>query len=96
MQAKIKDFGKCPLCKTRSWELIDGFVVSELVDELWRQPDPYNGRRLASVGVMCSNCGNTVLLNALKLGLDDLAENPVFRQLASNPFQGRFGNPFDG
>jgi hypothetical protein len=69
---------KCAGCGQTKWELLDGFVIDEVVDDP-KTPVLYSikrfapaSRRLISVGIVCQVCGNTLLFNVLKLGLEDL------------------------
>ena len=63
--------GRCPLCGNQRWTLANGFVYVTL------QPDfggVYVGGTggLPSVALVCTNCGNTHLLNLVTLGLGHL------------------------
>lgn len=80
---------KCAGCNSIKWELLDGFVIDRVVDNpqmasIYNYTSLYRGlarfappeRRLVSVGVICQVCGNTLLFNVFKLGLDDLVNGP--------------------
>lgn len=60
--------GRCPLCGNLQWTLAEGFVYVTL------QPDfagVYVGGSggLPGVALICTNCGNTHILNLVVLGL---------------------------
>jgi hypothetical protein len=56
----------CPYCENSSWE-----IGTQLVELHPVQPDRTYGTRgiFPHVQLICTNCGNTVLLSAEKLGL---------------------------
>lgn len=59
--------GKCPICASRSWTLIEHFVDLPI----------YRGGRIVvaggpsypNVAIVCTNCGNTNLINAVISGI---------------------------
>jgi len=56
----------CPICKSKKWNVADGYIVLPV------SPHPrelhLSGRVIPLVAVTCSNCGNTQLINLIKLG----------------------------
>jgi hypothetical protein len=59
----------CESCGQSDWTLIDYLVsvpVAEIVPLL-----SVTGRSLPSIGVICTTCGNTRLLNVFYLGVAD-------------------------
>lgn len=60
--------GRCPLCGNLKWTLVDGFVYLTLQQDF---AGVYIGGSggLPSVAIVCTNCGNTHLLNLVTLGL---------------------------
>ena len=71
LSAKLPEWNACPICNVRDWELGDGFIIA-LVADYPMAEIAYAQRRLPSIGVICRNCGNTVIMNMYKLGLEDL------------------------
>lgn len=72
VREKIHD-RPCSVCGlSRQTIVADGFVFLRV------EQDPAvlsgGGEALPSVAVVCDHCGNTILLNALVLGLSDLVE----------------------
>lgn len=63
---KMTLIGKCPVCSSRSWTVLDHMV---------HIPIHYGGNIMVggpsypSVGLICSNCGNTQLINAVFAGV---------------------------
>lgn len=58
---------KCPHCNFQQWT---AFTVKPL--EIVNFPHPFpTGQTLPTVGLVCTNCGNTVLINARVAGLID-------------------------
>jgi hypothetical protein len=71
--------GPCPLCQTLSWGLEDGFVglagSTEMIGQpLGAQQSSYASQDLVlpMAALVCTNCGNTYLINLMYLGLKDL------------------------
>lgn len=59
--------GRCPICRERKWTLIDHFVHLPI----WRGPDVFaldNGP-YPNVALICQNCGNVQLINAVVSGI---------------------------
>jgi predicted RNA-binding Zn-ribbon protein involved in translation (DUF1610 family) len=57
----------CPMCRSNEWTL-NGYVALPLAD----QPNTIiigGGAVLPAVAVVCRNCGNTVLVNAVIAGI---------------------------
>lgn len=66
LNAKWGSGRQCPMCGTKSWSVQDStFQVSEL--------NPaglvVGGPIIPVIPVICSNCGNTVLVNAITAGI---------------------------
>lgn len=57
--------GTCGVCHQSKWSVLDSFVCLRTVDCSGQE----TGSAYPHVALSCSNCGNTVLLNALKTGL---------------------------
>jgi hypothetical protein len=68
---KAPTIGACFLCGTRDWQLGDGIVNLRLSDQAGGELVS-GGRVLPSIPLLCTNCGNTVLLNVFTTGLGDL------------------------
>ena len=62
--------GPCSVCRTEKFTLTDGFALISISD----QPNlvQLGGQTLPSVALVCTNCGNTLLINLLLLGMHDL------------------------
>jgi hypothetical protein len=62
--------GKCSVCSSRSWTLLDHFVQMPLYHT---DGNIYMGGGPAypNVGIVCTNCGNTQLINAIMAGVLD-------------------------
>lgn len=69
LKERVPDTVTCPLCHHSRWALSEGFYL------LVVQDDPavvhLGGKGLPLIALTCENCGNTHLLNALLLGLQD-------------------------
>ena len=64
----------CDNCGTQSWSLVDGFIFLSVQDEL---PGlVLGGRGAPSAAVTCNNCGNTRLINLVKLGFGEEFKEP--------------------
>ena len=79
IQAAVPDLRACPFCGKRAgYTLADGFVFLSTK----RRPEAIGGgQSLPSIALICRKCGNTMLLNAVVLGLHQLlpgskTENP--------------------
>jgi hypothetical protein len=71
IEATVPDLRSCPFCgKLAGYTLADGFVFLSTR----RQPDATagGGQSLPSIALICRKCGNTMLLNAVVLGLQSL------------------------
>src|SRR6218665_1960865 len=62
--------GKCSVCSSRSWSLLDHFVQLPLYHT---DGNIYMGGGPAypNVGLVCTNCGNMQLINAMMSGVLD-------------------------
>lgn len=56
----------CRLCTVNAWEF-NGFIALGLSDS--PGVAQFGGQNLPSVALVCKNCGNTVLINAVIAGL---------------------------
>lgn len=72
IQEKAPTQGNCTVCGSPTFTLADGFlsltVTDNAVAPIGSPP------RLPSVALICSKCGNTVILNLFRLGLGDLVD----------------------
>ena len=71
IQSVASDLRACPFCGKRAgYTLADGFVFLSTM----RQPTAVDrgGTSLPSIALICRKCGNTMLLNAVVLGLQGL------------------------
>ena len=60
----------CPMCRSTSLSLQDGFVTLGL--ERGARGPIYSTTGLPSIALVCDQCGYTLLFNALALSLGDL------------------------
>jgi hypothetical protein len=67
INSKSTLIGKCPICSDRRWTLIDHFVDLPI----YRGGNVVLGGGISypSVGMVCTNCGNTQLINAMISGI---------------------------
>lgn len=73
IQEKTKgQIGICPICKNPNWTLNDGFIPLSLQENI--RGLVLGGPILPCVSITCTNCGNTMLLNLITLGLRSLVE----------------------
>jgi hypothetical protein len=71
IQAQVPELRTCPFCGKRAgFTLADDFVFLSTT----RQPSVFGGggQSLPSIALICRKCGNTMLLNAVVLGLQSL------------------------
>lgn len=63
---------QCRLCDQNDWTLAEGIIALGVQDK----PGTVvvGGRVLPCIALTCSNCGNTLLLNMVMLGLRDMVE----------------------
>lgn len=71
LEARVSNWD-CSLCGESDWTLADGIVAIVLQDTPGTVA--LGGRTLANFALTCSNCGNTLLLNGIVLGLRDIVE----------------------
>lgn len=68
LNSKTPLIGKCPICGSRKWGILDHFVHAPLF-----YPDGSfiigGGPAYPFVGLFCDECGNTQFINAVKSGL---------------------------
>lgn len=67
LNGKAPLIGKCPLCADRRWGLLDHFVHLPIFRE--DGAIMFGGPSYPNVGLICQNCGNTQLVNAVSAGI---------------------------
>lgn len=74
IQAKVPQIKNCPICGSVKWNLSVGVVTLSIQE----QPGTIvlGGPGMPCIPLVCLNCGNTVLLNMMVLGLKDMLEKP--------------------
>lgn len=72
IKAQVPKIGNCPVCGNSNWTLADGYIQLPVQDKLGSVV--LGGPVLPCVAIVCTNCGNTVLLNVFALGLKDMLE----------------------
>jgi hypothetical protein len=72
----------CWVCGTHSFTLGEGWFRLDLSDLHSRDIKIGGGPSLPSIALVCQQCGNTLLLNMVVLGLQDLLE-PIERLSAA-------------
>lgn len=81
IKQRVPDAGACPLCRSPHWTLAEGLVFLVLQEQPAGQepavPVSLGGSGLPCAAIICTNCGNTHLLNLLTLGLAELFEASV-------------------
>ena len=74
--------GKCPTCSQRNWGLLEHFVQHQIF-----YPDGNirigGGVAYPAVALICGNCGNTQLINAVMMNLPSLAKIATYQKSAS-------------
>lgn len=65
--AKVGALKPCSFCGGGPWELANAYTQVSLTDDL--RSIVIGGQMIPAVVVNCRNCGNTVLLNMILLGL---------------------------
>lgn len=66
ISSKAALIGKCPICSSREWQLIDHIVDLPI----YRGGNfVVGGPSYPNVGILCRNCGNTHLINAVISGI---------------------------
>lgn len=63
----------CPVCGNHTWQVQDNYILIPAPQEAGRTTLGESG--LPCIPILCSNCGNTLLLNLIILGLRHLVEN---------------------
>ena len=69
---KAPQIRNCPVCGNPNWALGEGLVSLPIQGQIGGIV--LGGPVYPCVPIICSNCGNTALLNALLLGLKDVLE----------------------
>lgn len=64
---RFVDEGRCSLCGSKHWVIGDGIGVFELLPSLAAGSRSHSG--MPVLPIVCSQCGNTHLLNLMTLGL---------------------------
>lgn len=68
INSKAALIGKCPVCSSRKWALMEHFIHTPLF-----YPDGSvifgGGPSYPFVGLMCTECGNTQFINAVTSGV---------------------------
>jgi hypothetical protein len=77
---------KCEVCQQQKWTLAEGFVYLPLVNVSSFKPQPTE-QALPCVALVCAQCGHTLLLNLITLGLRDLIEEPSKEAQPAQPAQ---------
>ena len=72
LTTKMGEIKPCPLCGDNNWQLQDGLV--RLVVQEKKTRLSLGGRNFPCIALICSNCGNTHLVNLISLGLRELIE----------------------
>ena len=67
IQNHFQQHGRCPMCQTNNWELVEDFIAPVVLDVEYQQP--IQGKSLPMVALVCSECGIVVQLSAVKIGL---------------------------
>jgi hypothetical protein len=60
----------CPICGTSNWTVADGIATTQLTYGSSPFVPPAN--QISSLVIICQQCGNTIFLNLLVLGLGEL------------------------
>lgn len=72
VQARVRSWAPCAICgQPSTWKYTDGLSAIAVSDDL-SLPAGQGPRRMPFITVFCSNCGNTIFLNLLAMGLQDL------------------------
>jgi putative N-acetylmannosamine-6-phosphate epimerase len=64
--SKAEIVGKCPVCRDRKWTILDHFIDLPI----YRGGSiVMGGQSYPNIGLVCTNCGNTQLINAVISGI---------------------------
>jgi hypothetical protein len=85
-----RQLGNCTICGVTAWELVDAFVTISLSGE--PNAVQLGGQILPNAVLVCTNCGNTHLLNLNRLGLGHLLK-PDTAILSRTPPETVLGPP---
>jgi hypothetical protein len=69
IQQRAQGLGSCTLCNRAQWVLANGLVILSLSENL--EEVSLGGPSLPCAALVCQNCGNTLLINLVTLGLTD-------------------------
>lgn len=72
VRQRAPQIGVCPICRSPNWTIGTGFTLLTIQDAT--AGIVLGGPIMPCVSMICTNCGNTVLLNVLVLGLKDWYE----------------------
>ena len=78
IRERVPEIAKCAACGHDQWTLADGLVRLTLQKE--RGVVVVGGRNMPCVALICKRCGNTLLLNMIVLGLEDLTTKKAERE----------------
>jgi len=67
LDAKWPDPKICPVCGNTTWDTVD--VVFELKSYVAEQESDEEATVMPLVPLTCKNCGNTILINVLTIGV---------------------------
>lgn len=67
INGKAPLIGKCPTCGDRRWGLLDHFVHIPIFHN--NGSFVVGGPSYPNIGLICQNCGNTQLINAVAAGI---------------------------
>jgi hypothetical protein len=75
IERKFDPMPRCSACSQSEWTLANGAVALLLSES----PQLYHvgGPTLPCAALVCNFCGNTLLLNLLRLGVGDLLDAPA-------------------
>jgi hypothetical protein len=75
LKKKAPQPGPCPICSNRNWQLEPGFIFLVLQNQV--AAINLAGPGLPCIALACANCGNTQLINVVRLGLRHLIGEPT-------------------
>lgn len=80
INSKAALIGKCPICSSRNWMVMEHFVILPIFHG---GNIVLGGPAYPSIGIICQNCGNTHLINAVISGIlteDSPVNKPVVNE----------------
>ena len=75
----------CAMCGQTKWNVIDKFVAMPVIDHPQPMALVVGGATMPLVPVVCTNCGNTHLINVRVLGFTDMSELNMDDDVNSKP-----------